>query len=135
MTAAVANEGLFDSDAWRWWQARRLTYNVALGTAGWAAYGSAVLFHTAVGKPLWENWQAGVAITLALGTLFMMVMGVDNVLFLLGPWTERVTRPSDVDGFRKSAWRLGFYGSIAVPFLFPLLNLAMLIATSNEANL
>jgi hypothetical protein len=124
-----------DSDAWPWWQARRLRYNIALGISGWAAYGANALLYAAFGKTFWKDWQSGIAITLLLGTLFLIVMGLANVSFLLGPWTEKVAKPEDVAQFRRNAWAMGFYGSMAVPFLFPLLNLAMLIATSGEAGL
>ena len=132
MAATTTSEGLFDSDAWKWWQAKRLRYNIALGAAAWIAYGLNAAQFYAFNHPIWKSWQGGVAMTLFLGTLFLVVMGIANVLFLLGPWTEQVTRPSDVDGYRKTAWRLGFYGSIAVPFLFPLLNLARLIGSNGN---
>lgn len=123
------NEG---GDAWRWWQARRLRYNIALAAAGWIAYGTNVVLFAAFGRTLWRNWQGGIAMTLFLGTGFIVVMGIANVCFLLGPWTEKVAKPDDVDAFRETAWKLGFYGSIAVPFLFPLGNLAMLIAQMGQ---
>ncbi|MEI7932985.1 MAG: hypothetical protein WCI21_08025 [Alphaproteobacteria bacterium] len=132
MTVTTATAGLMNSDAWKWWQARRLRYNIALGTAAWIAYGLNAAQFYAFNHPIWESWQGGVAMTLFLGTLFLFVMGIANVLFLLGPWTERVTKPADVDGYRKTAWALGLYGSIAVPFIFPLLNFAMLIGQSGK---
>ena len=41
-----------------------------------------------------------------------------------------VRRPADVAAFRRSAFALGFWGSVAVPFLLPLLNLAFTIGGS-----
>ncbi len=124
-----ANDGAA-SDAWAWWQARRLRYNIVLGAAGWLAYGLCLVMFYAFGKPMWRNWQGAVSMTLFLGAGFLVLMGVANICFLLGPWTERVARPADVAGFRQTAWRLGFYGSIAVPFIFPLVNLCFLLGQS-----
>ena len=105
----------------------------AAAAAGWLAYGLFVAEFYAFGRPVWKNWQGAVSMTLFLGAAFLMLMGIANVCFLLGPWTEKVARPDNVQGFRNTAWRMGFFGSLAVPFLFPLTNLAMLIAQSGSS--
>ncbi len=116
------------SDAWAWWEARRLRYNLALGAAGWAAYGlNAALFY-GFGRPIWMNWRGGVSMTLFLGIGFLMVMGVANVCFLLGAIVESMVAPAEREAYRKRAYRLGLWGSIALPFVFPLVNFCMLLA-------
>ena len=59
-----------------------------------------------------------------------VVMGLANVCYLLGPGLESSVRPADVDRYRKTAFAMGLWGSLAVPALFPLVQLAMLIAHS-----
>jgi hypothetical protein len=115
-------------DVWAWWQARRLRYNLALATAGWLAYAlNAALFY-AFHRPIWRDWQGGLGMTLFLGTGFLILMGVANVFYLLGPAMEAWMKPADPARFRSAAYRMGLAGSVALPFLFPLGNLALLIA-------
>jgi len=122
------NGGLFPPDAWAWWQARRLTYNLTLAAGGWIAYGLGIGLNYAFGHPVWLNWQGGLGMTIFLGTVYLLVMGVANVCFLLGPALEGGVRPADVDRYRRTAWAMGRWGSLIVPFTFPLVQLAMLIA-------
>lgn len=132
----MSNASTFNSDgpvepgAWAWWESRRLGYNLGLAAAGWAAYGVDVGLYYAFGQPIWSTWREAVALTLLLGAGFLIVMGAANVLFLLGAWTESFLAPPDVGAFRRQAYSLGFWGSVALPFVFPLLNLSFLIATS-----
>jgi hypothetical protein len=122
--------GFFSGDAWDWWQARRLRYNLTLAAAGWLAYGSALGLGLAFHKPMWKSWQGGVGMTLFLGTGFLVLMGVANVCFLLGPAVEGWVRPADVERYRRTAWAMGLMGSAALPFVFPLANLAIFIGQS-----
>jgi hypothetical protein len=46
---------------------------------------------------------------------------------MLGPFTESVVKPRDMRRFRETAWAMGFWGSVSLPFLFTLVNFSMLI--------
>jgi hypothetical protein len=116
------------SDAWSWWQAGRLRYNVVLGLGGWAAYALAVGLNYAFGHPLWQDWRGALGMTLFLGTGYLVVMGAANVLYLLGPAIESWAKPTDVGRYRRTAYGMGVWGSLLVPAAFPLLQLALLIA-------
>jgi hypothetical protein len=118
---------LFAGDIWVWWQARRLRYNLALAAAGWVAYGLAVALSYAFGRPVWAEWRGALGMTLFLGLGFLILMGVANVLYLLGPAVESWVKPAEPGRFRDTAWRMGFWGSVALPFVFPLANLAIFI--------
>ncbi len=112
---------------WDWWQARRLRYNLALAAAGATAYLIAIGVHYAFGDAIWLNWREALGQTLLLGTLYLGVIGIANVCYLLGPLGEAWLRPADSEHFRKTAFAMGFWGSLALPFLFPLANLSLLI--------
>jgi hypothetical protein len=135
MTQSIENSGVgfFESDAWRWWQARRFRYNVALVIAGWLAYGADLAVFEAFGRHMWRSWQGGVAMTLFLGTLYLLFIFIANVAFLLGPLTETWVEPSEVDAYRPTAWRMGLWGSFLLPFASPLVNLAFLIGHLDAA--
>ena len=125
-----AHDSFFASDAWSWWQARRLRYNLILAAAGWIAYGLAVGLNYAFSHPVWKDWRGGLGMTIVLGLVWLVVMGIANVAFLLGPAVEGSVKPADLAGYRRTAWRMGLWGSAAVPFLFPAVQLAMLIGHS-----
>jgi hypothetical protein len=118
------------SDTWAWWQARRLRYNLALATAGWAAYGLFVALFYLFGRPVWQDWQGALSMTLFLGVAFLVLMGVANVCYVLGPITEAVVNPSDAERYRRTAYAMGFWASVALPFAFPAINLALLLGQS-----
>jgi hypothetical protein len=120
--------GFFPEDAWSWWQARRLQYNLTLAAAGWLAYFAAVGLNYAFGHPLWHDWRSALGATLFLGTGYLVVMGAANVCYLLGPAVEAWVAPPDVDGYRRTAYAMGRWGSLLVPAAFPLVQLAVLIA-------
>jgi hypothetical protein len=123
-------DSFFASDAWRWWHARRLRFNIALVVAGWLAYGVDIGLFYAFGRPAWRDWQGAVSMTLFMGALYLVMMFIANVCFLLGPLTESVVAPDDIAAYRLMAWRMGLSGSVALPFLVPLANLALLIGHS-----
>ena len=108
------------TDAWRWWEARRLRYNIGLAIAGWAAWGLFAV-EMLMFQPLAEDSVMILtpAIILGQGLVWLVVMGVANILYLLGPVSERVLRPTDAEAYRRRMFGLGFWGSMAVPFLFP----------------
>jgi hypothetical protein len=124
---ARTGSGLFTGDSWAWWQSRRLRYNLCLAAAGWAAYGlNAALFY-GFGHPIWQNWRGAFSMTLFMGIVFLVVMGVANVCYLLGPAIEATVKPPEIASFRRTAFAMGLWGSVALPFVFPLISLAMLI--------
>jgi hypothetical protein len=117
-------------DAWSWWQAGRLRYNLALAAAGWLAYGLDLAISAGFRRLPWTDWRGAVGMTLWLGIGYLVFMAAANVAYLAGPALEAWLKPADSMRYRSSAYRLGFWGSIALPFLFPLANLALLIGGS-----
>jgi hypothetical protein len=127
---SAQHNDFFSGDTWSWWQAGRLRYNLTLAAGGWVAYAVAVGLNYAFGHPVWRDWRGGLGMTIFLGTIYLVVMGVANVCYLLGPVVEGWVRPADVERYRKHAFAMGLWGSLAVPAVFPLVQLAMLIARS-----
>ena len=127
---STPRDSLFSGDAWAWWQARRLRYNLTLGAGGWVCYALAVGLNYAFGHPVWKNWRGGLGMTIFLGTVFLGVMGIANVCYLLGPGLEGSVKPQDVARYRRTAYAMGLWGSLAVPAIFPLVQLSLLIAHS-----
>lgn len=118
-------------EAWRWWEARRLRYNVALALAGCTAYALYWLLQFSFAPPIIVDGRQIAAMTVFLGVGYLVVMGLANLLYLLGVLTESIVKPLDVDQFRERTWAIGFWGSIALPFLFPLLAFALFLASGS----
>ena len=112
-------------DAWRWWESRRLRYNIGLAIAGALAW---ALF--ALEASLLTDWfSISVSVTLAQGLAWLVAMGVANLAYFLGPVSERIFKPDDPDAYRRRIYGLGFWFSMAVPFLFPAVTLIAILAT------
>lgn len=119
-------------EAWRWWEGRRLRYNLALALAGWLAYALFWVLMITCNAPMVLDGRQIIAQTLFMGVGYLVFMGVANIFYLLGMLSESVARPEDVDHFRERTWAIGFWGSIALPFLFPLAVFAVFLASSGS---
>ncbi len=114
------------SESFRWWERRRLRYNLGLVVAGilaFAAYAFVLIrFQNVIRAPDPSEEDAFSGFTLVLqgfGYLFMMF--VANICFFVGPLSEWWLRPRNVDAYRRRAFRLGFWCSVALPFGIPVL--------------
>jgi hypothetical protein len=126
MDVADAIVGVIRSPTVWWWEKRRLLYNLGLVVAGILAFACYVFvlihFEDVIRAPDPSQEDAFTLFTIGLqgfGYLFMML--VANVCYFLGPISEKLIRPHNVDAYRKIAFRLGFWGSVALPFCVPVL--------------
>ncbi|MES2835182.1 MAG: hypothetical protein V4707_10790 [Pseudomonadota bacterium] len=119
MTATVTTPM---ADAWRWWEARRVRYNVVLFVTGWIGW--ALLIATGFGwnaNALIAIWQSGMGdfalATARVGMVYLVYMAAANVLFLLGPLLEVVLKPDPVQAYRQRALAMGTVLSVALPLI------------------
>lgn len=112
-----------DMSMWTWWEARRLRYNVGLILAGILAFTCyVVVCFTLLPRVLdASEIEVNLFTTLLQGIGYLLMMGVANVCFSLGPLTERIFRPNNVEGYRRTCYRLGFWFSALLPFSIPAL--------------
>lgn len=110
----------------QWWEARRLRYNIGLVVAGILAFIAYVAVLSTFGDIILssdnsEN-DAFTIFTLlfqGIGYLFMII--VANICYFLGELSERSIRPRNVDAYRRVAYALGFWFSVGLPFMVPVL--------------
>lgn len=116
------------TDAWRWWEARRLRYNIVLFVVGWIGF--ALLVTLASGFAPLSLQSLGVAdalgVIIRLGTIYLLYMVAANLLFLLGPVLESLIKPEPVQAYRRRAWSMGLLVSAALP-LIAAVNLGLLL--------
>jgi len=106
-----------------WWEARRLRYNVGLVVAGILAFVCYVLVCFTLLPRVLDPSEIEVTLptTLFQGVAYLIIMGIANVCYFLGPLSERVVRPRDVERYRRICYLLGFWFSVMLPFSIPVL--------------
>ena len=109
-----------NSSAWRWWESRRLRYNIGL-VAGFSAFVLYLLVYFAFGNklPMEIDVTIFTVIFQAVGYVFYILAA--NVFYCLGALSERLPRMRSVEEHRKTTFALGFWLSVALPFAKPLL--------------
>ena len=105
--------------AYQWWEARRLRYNIGLVVAGTLAFiAYLIVLHS------FSDRIPDIEITLftilfqGIGYLFFMI--VANVFYFLGALSESLPRLRDLESHRRLSYALGFWCSVALPFLIPI---------------
>lgn len=54
------------------------------------------------------------------GLAYLAAMAVANVCYLLGPLSEQLICPTNPMAYRRRTFRVGYWFSVALPFLIPL---------------
>jgi len=107
-------------DAWAWWGARRLRYNLALMLAGGVAF---ALYLIALAVRCAD--VPGVEVTLVSISFqsvgYLVAMGVANLCYNLGPALEPRLGSRDVAVYRRVAFKAGLWLSVMLPFVIPAL--------------
>jgi len=101
-----------------WWGARRRRYNVGLVVAGVLAFAA----YVAVGStmlPPDADFEVTVFTTLFQAGGYGLLMGVANICYCLGPLSERLVRPRNVEQYRRTCFGIGFWFSVLLPFSIP----------------
>lgn len=103
-----------------WWRARRLRYNVGLVVAGILAFVAYVTVGSTILPPD-ADFEVTIFTTLFQGVGYLFMIGVANVCYYLGPFSERIVHPHDSERYRRICFRLGFWFSVLLPFSIPTL--------------
>jgi hypothetical protein len=100
-----------------WWASRRLRYNVGLVVAGVLGF---ICYAAAIQRCIDLHSQGDFEITIFTivfqACAYLVMIGIANVCYCLGPWSERRLRPRNAARYRKIAFRLGFWFSVLLPF-------------------
>jgi hypothetical protein len=65
------------------------------------------------------DWEITIFTTIFQAFAYLVMLGVANVCYLLGAWSERVLLPHNVATYRTAAFRLGFWFSVLLPIAPP----------------
>jgi hypothetical protein len=114
-----------DSSPWaaeNWWAARRLRYNLGLIVAGplaFLCYAAVVDWCIRIKAP--GEFEITIFTAAFQGGCYLFMIAMANVCYLLGPLSERIVRPKNIATYRKTAFRVGFWFSVLLPFVVPAL--------------
>ncbi len=104
-----------------WWENKRSTYNGGLLIAGILAFVLYVYIGTTFIMPYDPEFDITLFTTLFQGIIYLIMIFIANLFYNLGCWAdEKYNTQNDVK-VRNRIFNLGFWGSIALPFLIPLL--------------
>lgn len=112
--------GLFPAEVWSWWQAQRRRYNRGVLIAAAIAF---VLYGGVIElcPDLPEEMEMTAFTVAGQFVAFIGMMAVANVLYCLGPIAETAIRPSNARRFRGRLFGAGYWFSVALPLMPPVL--------------
>jgi MFS family permease len=118
-----SSKGLTTQSSFAWWESGRLLYNTGLVVAGIAAFICYVVVCFTLLPRVLPPSQIKVTpfTTLFQGVGYLFMMGFANVCYFLGPLSECLIRPLNVEQYRQICYRLGFWFSVLLPFSIPVL--------------
>ena len=112
-----------------WWASRRLRYNIGFFVAGPLGFGLyAVAVSRCIDLRAPGHWKITILTTLFQAFAYLVMIGVANLCYYLGPLSERLVRTANVAAYRKIVFWLGFWFSVLLPFapsVFPFVTCAL----------
>ena len=67
------------------------------------------------------DFEITIFTTLFQGVGYLVMIGVANLFYFVGPISERVFCPRDAERYRRVCFQLGFWFSVLLPFSIPAL--------------
>jgi len=111
---------------WRWWASRRMRYNRGLIIAGVLAFVCYVTVVFAFASRI-PDAEITIFTTVFQGIGYLVMMGIANVIYFIGPISEKVLKPRNPNSYRRIAFGLGYWFSIALPFMIPVFLLILVV--------
>jgi hypothetical protein len=108
------------TSSFTWWEARRLRYNRGLVVGGILAF-IAYSFVGTMLLPDSADFEVTIFTTFFQGVGYLIMIGVANLFFFLGPVSERVVNPINPERYRNICYCMGYWFSVLLPFSIPIL--------------
>jgi hypothetical protein len=113
---------MVSSEARSWWEERRLRYNIGLVIAGVLAF---VCYVVVVDRGISIGTMPDAEITLFTtafqGIAYLFLMAIANICYFVGPLSESLIKPQNVERYRRMTFQLGLWFSVLLPFAIPLI--------------
>lgn len=112
----------------KWWESRRRSYNKGLVIAGVSAFFTYILVGPFVLLALGIPFEIGIDGAFLQAIAYVMMMGVANVFYYLGPLADRLFNHANDERFRQRLFGLGYWFSFCLPFFIPLFLIVLYFA-------
>jgi hypothetical protein len=109
----------FNLSAWQWWESHRLRYNIGLAISGILAFVAYIVVLYIFNDRIPDAEITAFTI-LFQGIGYLLFIGIANVFYFLGSISEKLPRIRDLESHRRMTYSLGFWLSVAMPFLVPI---------------
>ena len=119
MAEVILSESNLSS--WQWWESRRLRFNIGLIIAGFLAFILYLIVYFSYSNRIPMEIDMTIFTILFQSVAYFFYMLLANVLFCLGAISENLPRMRSIESHRKFAYTIGFFLSVSLPFLAPVL--------------
>lgn len=104
-----------------WWSQRRLRYNIGLIVAGIIAFILYAILGEILIAPHDINFEVTLFTTAFQGIGYLIMIGLANLMYFLGPLFDKLFNKRNNERFRKTLFEVGFWFSVALPFTIPVI--------------
>ena len=104
-----------------WWSKKRVKYNVGLIIAGFTAFIAYAILGGILIAPYDNDFEVTLFTILFQGIGYLFMMLVANLFYNLGPYVDTNYNKYNSEEFRKRLFNFGFWFSMTLPFLIPVL--------------
>jgi len=114
----------------QWWAQRRKNYNIGLVISGVSAFfyyliALTIKSHADIHNADPERFEFTLFTILFQGIGYLIMMGVANLFYFLGPFVDRMVNTNGSEKFRITLYNIGFWFSCLLPFTIPFLVLTL----------
>jgi len=106
---------------WKWWSQHRLRYNIGLVIAGVVAFIAYAILSEILIMPYDHDFEISLFTILVQGIGYWLMIGIANIFYFLGPLVDLSFNKKGSEVFRIRLFAIGFWFSVALPFLIPTL--------------
>jgi hypothetical protein len=104
-----------------WWESKRFQYNKGLVVAGITAFLTYAILGSILIAPYDQEFEITHFTIVFQGIGYLVMIAIANFLYLLGPFVDANFNRANNQQFRERLYLLGYWFSIALPFLIPLM--------------
>lgn len=112
---------LTESQIKNWWSEKRTNYNLGLVLSGILAFVLYVILGVNLIMPYDDDFEITLFTIVPQGIGYLIMILIANLFYSLGVSCDLNYNKENTEKFRKNLFRLGFWFSVSLPFLAPLM--------------
>jgi len=116
-----SSSSLTESQIREWWNEKRYLYNLGLFISGIIAFVLYVIVGVNLIMPYDEDFEITLFTIFFQGIGYLVMISFANLFYSLGVKHDLNYNKENTDDFRKNLFNLGFWFSVSLPFLVPLM--------------